>query len=275
MRWLVLQLFSEPLGVVQRHEDTYKTDTQDDNDIPTLYIRNEKLSYGAVMVLAMVIVTFRVLTLSSAVSLSLLRVTRACSEDPRIDCYPQLISGANTENFSNLTISIDESILDCAPWNSEGVSSQVTFICFRFMLNVEAFPAATGGLLTIFIITMKFSTAALLWLSASLNCHQGHCLQATRVTLVVVAAFIEIGLALTCLLVGTKGTLADNEKNSLILRFIAMHASKALIMFGVVATLLWLPWEKYVQVQKRSQDSDDEIKLEAVTATPGREYVLM
>ena len=150
MRWLVLQLFSGPLGVVQRHEDTYKMDTQDDNDIPTLYIRNEKLSYGAVMVLAMLIVTFGVLTLSSAVSLSLLRVTRVCSEDPHIDCYPQLISGANTENFSNLTVSTDEPILDCAPWNSEGVSSQVTFVCFRFVLNVEAFLAASGGLLTIF-----------------------------------------------------------------------------------------------------------------------------
>ena len=82
-------------------------------------------------------------------------------------------------------------------------------------------------------------------------------------------------MALTCLLVGTAGTLADDEGNSPILRFIAMHASKALIMFGVVATLLWLPWEKYVQVQKRSQDSDDEIKIEAVTATPDREYALM
>ena len=48
---------------------------------------------------------------------------------------------------------------------------------------------------------------------------------------------------------------------------------KTLIMFDVVATLLWLSWEKYVHVQKCSQDHNDEVKLEVVIATLARQGV--
>ena len=44
-------------------------------------------------------------------------------------------------------------------------------------------------------------------------------------------------------------------------------------MFDVVATLLWLSWEKYVHVQKCSQDHNDEVKLEVVIATLARQGV--
>ena len=151
MRWVILQLFGGPLGVVERRDDEYKPDQRDSNDIPTLYIREKKLTYGAIMVLWMLIVTFGILTLSSAVNLSLVRITHVCSEDPNIYCYPQLIREANetiVRQF-NIIIDISEPILDCAFWNSEGVSSQVTFDCFRFGYNVEAFLATIGGLLTI------------------------------------------------------------------------------------------------------------------------------
>ena len=88
MRWLILQLFGGPLGIIERRDNDYKPDETDDNDIPTLYIRDKKLTYGAIMVLSMLIVTFGILTLSSAVNLSLIRIIHVCSEDPNIYCYP-------------------------------------------------------------------------------------------------------------------------------------------------------------------------------------------
>ena len=178
MRWLILQLFGGLLGIVERRDDEYKPDTADDKNIPTLYIRNTKISYGGIMVLSLIIVTFGILTLSSAVDLSLLRITHVCSEDPHIDCYPQLISGANDTliDLLNLTINTDEPILDCAPWNSEGVSSQVTFTCFQFIYSVEVFLATLGGLSTVFMTTMKLSAGVLLWLSGCCkNCSEKCC----------------------------------------------------------------------------------------------------
>ena len=43
MRWVILQLFGGPLGVVERRDDDYKPDKTDDNNIPTLYIRDKKV----------------------------------------------------------------------------------------------------------------------------------------------------------------------------------------------------------------------------------------
>ena len=34
MRWLILQLFGGPLGIVERRDDEYKPDTADDKNIP-------------------------------------------------------------------------------------------------------------------------------------------------------------------------------------------------------------------------------------------------
>jgi hypothetical protein len=262
MRWLILQLFGGPLGIVERRDDEYKPDTKDDNKIPTLYIRNTKISYGGIMVLCLIIVTFGILTLSSATNLSLLRITHVCSEDPHIDCYPQLIRGANETpiNLLNLTVNTDEPILDCAPWNSEGVSSQVTFTCFQFIISVEVFLATVGGLSTVFLTTMKLAAGVLLLLTGCCKkCSKKYCTNccknsdknygkcSIRVVLIIAATVIELGLAITCFVIGASGALADTEGNSIILRFIAQHAVEALVVFGVVANLLWLPWEEYVK----------------------------
>ena len=254
MRWLILQLFGGPLGIVERRDDGYQPDSKDDNNIPTLYIRNTKISYGGIMVLSLIIVTFGILTLSSATNLSLLRITHVCSEDPYIDCYPQLISGANETllDLLNLTINIDQPILDCAPWNSEGVSSQVTFTCFQFKWSVEAFLATFGGLSTVFMATMKLGSGVLLAFSQC--CKKCNCCKdkntgklTIRIILAIIAAVIEVGLAITCFVFGASGALADLEGNSTTFRFIAQHAVETLIVFGVLANLLWLPWEEYVK----------------------------
>jgi hypothetical protein len=269
MRWAILQLFGGPLGVVERRDDDYKPDKKDDNDIPTLYIRDKKLTYGAIMVLSMLITTFGILTLSSAVNLSLIRITHVCSEDPNIHCYPQLISEANATAIRqfNITININEPILDCTFWDSEGVSSQVTFDCFQFIYNVKAFLATFGGLLTIFTITMKVSTGILLWLNESCNCCMGCCVNGkhtARAMLAAAASVFEVAVAIMCFVLGTSGLLADSDGNSTLLRFIAEHAVDTLIIFGVVATLLWLPWEKYVQKDTQEMPDGDAMEMKEV-----------
>ena len=282
MRALILSLFGGPLGIVQRRGDIYKVDLQDDNKVPILYIRNERISYGATMVLSIIIVTFGIATLSTAVNLSLLEITRLCSDDPFIDCYPQLSTDNKTlARLLNITIDVSKPIEDCTFWNSEGVVNHVSIVCFEFVTNVTSFLATLGGLLTIFTITMKVSTAVLLWLNATCSCFRAggylkgkHTL---RAFLAVAGALIEVGIALVCLVVGTDGNLSDEEDNDPILKFIAMHGPKVLIAFGVVATLLWLPWETYVQIPETQESNDkfNDVKLEAVRSNDETQYSLM
>lgn len=203
------------------------------------------------MLFSVLIVTFGILTLISAINLSLLRITHICSEDPHIDCYPQLITGANDTITSlfNITINTNEPILDCSFWNMEGISSQITFTCFQYVFNADVFFAAVGGLLTTFMIAMKFSTGLFLMLNECCECCRGCCVTCkhiTRAICALIATAVEIGLVITCLVLGSSGVLFDNEGNSTLQRFIALHAVDILVVFGVIATMLLLPWEWYV-----------------------------
>lgn len=75
-----------------------------------------------------------------------------------------------------------------------------------------------------------------------------------RILFAAIAILVEVGLAIACMTFGIMGSaLADIESNSLILRFIAMHAVEILIGSGIIATLLLLPWERYVD-----EDEDDD-----------------
>ena len=75
-----------------------------------------------------------------------------------------------------------------------------------------------------------------------------------RILFAAIAILVEVGLAIACMTFGIMGSaLADIESNSLILRFIAMHAVEILIGSGIIATLLLLPWERYVD-----KDEDDD-----------------
>ena len=75
-----------------------------------------------------------------------------------------------------------------------------------------------------------------------------------RLLFAAIAILVEVGLAIACMTFGIMGSaLADIESNSLILKFIAMHAVEILIGSGIIATLLLLPWERYVE-----EDEDDD-----------------
>ena len=238
MQAIILLTFGKQLAIKQNEE-------KDENRISKMTFHKRRLSYGAMLVLFTLIAAFWILALGSALDLTLLSVTHTCSEDTQIDCYPQLITGTND---TGLNISISEPIRDCSFWNSEGVSDRVTFVCYQFIFNVELFLAVVGGLLALFIYTTKTTIALLLSLTVCCLCDSKYCkkaLRMTRIVGVIITLFIEIGLAMLCLVLGATGTTVDNTEDTPELMFVSMHASEVLVAFGIVATLLWLPWEEY------------------------------
>ena len=266
MQSVILLIFGKQLAIKQY------VDERDLNKVSTMTLRRRRLSYGATMVLFVLIATFGVLAVGSALDLTLLSVTHICSEDPAIDCYPQLIRGAN-DSILNMSIPINEPIQDCSYWNSEGVSDKITFVCYQFVFNVELFLAVIGGLLAFFIYAMKTAIAVLLFLSvcclggceeeskAESGCRR--CLCVNRITVAIIVSGIEIVLAILCLVFGATSTTVDGINDSPELIFVATHASEVLVVFGIIATLLWLPWEDYTKAQReRNRKGGEEYKMD-------------
>ncbi len=241
MQSIILLTFGKQLAIKQIAKE------KDENRIPKMTLHKRKLSYEATMVLFTLIAAFWILALGSALDLTLLSVTYTCSEDPQIDCYPQLIAGVND---TGLNISISEPIQDCSFWNSKGVSDRVTFVCYQFIFNVELFLAVVGGLLALFIYTTKTTIALFLFLTVHCLCGSTNTkimcsCKIVRIIVVMITSLIEIALAILCLVLGVTGTTVDNTEDTPELMFISIHASEVLVAFGIVVTLLWLPWEQY------------------------------
>lgn len=244
MRRPVLLLFGKQLAI-KRYNDAQ-------DEISTLSLRNRRLSYGATMVLFVITATVVLLAVGSALNLTLFSITHACTEDPKIDCYPQLIEGAND---TGLNINIIAPIQDCSFWNSKGVANRVTFECYQLVFNAEWFFAAMGGLLAFSIIVMKVLTELFLCLgkcTQSYETHCQHCKLTTfviRITLAIIAAVVEVIFAILGLVFGATGSTVDNTDDTPELTFLAMHTAELLLLFGAVATLLWLPWETYHKIK--------------------------
>ena len=258
-QWFVLLIFGKQLAVKQLHE-------RDDNNVPTFTLRKRRLSYGATMVLFVLILSFFVLAVGSALDLTLLFVTHICTEDPNIDCYPQLISGAND---TGLNITIDEPIQDCSFWNSEGVSNRVTFVCYQFVFNVELFLAVIGGLLAFFIYAIKTTIGVFMFLTVCClgvciddsedkkGCTCRRCWCVNRIVLAILVSVIEIVLAIVCLVLGATGSTVDNSQDTPELIFVATHGAEVLVVFGIIATLFWLPWEDYTRSYKNGSSKEE------------------
>ena len=131
--------------------------------IPSISLENNrKMSRnGQIMLLFIIVASSVVLAVGSALDISLFSASHICTEDLQIDCYPQLITGANAMGL-NISDAIREPIQSCAFWNSEGVAERVTFICFEKAFNSDFFLVATGGLLALALYTMKTTIGCLL-----------------------------------------------------------------------------------------------------------------
>ena len=221
----------------------------------TLSLNQRRLSNGATTVFFILTITFLLLAVSSALNLTLLSITHVCSEDPRIDCYPQLIPGSNN---TGLNISIDEPIQDCTFWNSEGVSHRVTFECYELIFNAELFFAVVGGLLAFGVAIIKIIVAIFHCLGKycqrSSTC--GYVCCTFQFILAILASLVEVGIAVVAMVLGATGSEVDHVDDTCELTFLTMHVAEILLIWGAVTTLLWIPCGKLLKDSPTRQSED-------------------
>ena len=197
-------------------------------------------------VLAVLIFSFGLLAIGSALDVTLLSVSHVCSNDPNTDCYPQLIGGASDEG---LNLTTDKPITDCAEWTQEDLSDRVTFVCYRFEFNVELFLAIVGGLSTVFVFTMKATIGIILYSLDKCGCKKadGCCSskRTVRIFIVTILSLLELGLVVVVMVLAATGSRFDMTNDTVGVIFLTTHASEILLVFGIIFTLLWLPWESY------------------------------
>ena len=214
-----------------------------------------ELNHRSTAILFTLIATFGLLAIGSALDVTLLSVTYACTEDPNINCYPRLINDADN---AGLNISTDKPTEDCSFWNSEGVSDKVSFICYQFVLNVELFLAVIGGLSTVFVFMMRAVIGVLLWCIR--KCGKKKCLQVARYVLVLILSGSELLMAIVGMVLQGTGTSVDNTNDTPGVIFFATHAAEILLVIGIIATLLLLPWEDYARKKTNIQTNNLLIK---------------
>ena len=245
--WLIILAFGKQLGL------------KDASKLHKLHIKTTgAMSYcGQISVFYVVIIGSLILALGSALDLTLFTPSRICTEDPSTDCYPQLISGANGTDLT-LPIDVSEPILDCSYWTSEGVSRQVTFFCFQQEFNFDLFVAVIGGLLAFTFIALNASIGFLLRITQSCMTKINlKCMFWIRIIFIGIVIVIELAMAILCLALGVTRVSPDTVDDDPGVTFLTMHASEILATVGIVATLLWLPWEEYVEAQKQHQQSSN------------------
>ena len=276
IQWIVFYIFGK---LLQRN----KADKDKTIYIPTISLHSlsdtKKMSrHGQITLLFVVIVSSLILAVGTALDLSLFGVSHICTEDSRIYCYPQLISGANG---TGLNISVEEPLQSCTYWNSEGVSERVTFICFDKEFNFDFFLASTGGLLALTLYVLKTATGVLLSLarccvktcnstykngSEDKSCTSTTCVFVVRIIFAVLASIVEVVLVILCLVLAVEMVSVDSASDPPSITFLTMHAAEILVIFGITATLLWLPWEDYWYA--RAENTEKELQTHKVSIVP-------
>ena len=216
--------------------------------------------HSQIMILFIIVVAFVVLAVGTALDLSLFSTSSVCTEDLRYDCYPQLISGANK---TGLNITTDEPVRDCSFWNSDSVSNRVTFVCYQKDFNFDLFLAATGGLLALGFFIMKTMIGLLLGCARCLvqkwNCN-ATCVYVMRIILAIGASVTELGILVLCLVFGATRLSRDDTSDPPDISFLVMNSAEILVVFGITATLFWLPWEEYKNAIIDTYGDDTELR---------------
>ena len=263
IHFLVNTLFGADEGFVNRYLKPSKA-KKAKRSVPKLYIRNMELGHNEVSHLALIIFTFLLLAGITSWDVFFLEETHVCSENPNISCFPILNLKDNVTSEVMTTFDFSkihqQPITNCSFWNSEDVSNQVAFLCFRWIFNSKAATSAIGGLLTIFVLTVKIFTAALiafnevviekvtLWNGEWINmCSYfrfriGECLKAVRLTIVVLVACVELTFALLVCIGYTK---VQERHTNFLFMFYRNLGNQIMLSFGLLSILLLLPFEKY------------------------------
>lgn len=160
-RFLVKILFGPKEGIVERFADTYKKDEENEDGNSRLYFRNMEIGHKEISALALLIMVFGLLAAITAWDAYFLDESYVCSEKPDISCFPLPLDDDATTDL-NLTAAQEHRITDCAYWNSENVSSRVTFVCFQWVYDSKGVISNTGGLLALFLVTMRIVSSGTL-----------------------------------------------------------------------------------------------------------------
>ena len=116
-------------SVVSKQGEFTPDDEKDENDIPTLYIRQIPLVYRKIIILFLLIVCFGLLASMTFWDMLWLRLTNECTtKDPGIYCYPIAIDPFNT---GTMNINDEKPIVNCSIWER----ASVHFDCYQFVYD--------------------------------------------------------------------------------------------------------------------------------------------
>lgn len=172
MAIVVDALFGTPLGVVQRTNNEYKEKKVDGHDIQTLYIRRTSLSDTEIAILAMVTLTFALTAFTTFWDRFWILETISCVNDPDTYCYPIAIF---SELESNINLNTSHRIENCSRWQDLNTDGKITFRCFKFVHNLGDALGAVGGLITIFGVSTRFVTKAMIVLAKFIVDNEREC----------------------------------------------------------------------------------------------------
>ncbi len=278
MHFVVSALFGSGEGIVEQYLKHGKAKKpKSPTTIPKLYIRNVELGSYEISHLTLLIFTFFLLADVTSWDAFLLEETHVCSESPNISCFPVSKDLSSTDRI-NITVDFskihERRITNCSFWNSENISSQVTFICFQWVFNSDTTLSAIGGLLTVFVLTVRIVTAALIaltevviekvtqwngeWINvcSSFRFRIGDGLKAVRLTVLALVACFELtfGLLLTVGYARVEG----KHMNELFM-FYRNLGNQAFLSIGILSIILLLPFEKYATNESSHAEVPDDV----------------
>ena len=269
MHFVVGTLFSSGDGIIERYlksSKAKKLKTATTNKIPRLYIRNVELGSYEVSHLALLIFTFFLLADITSWDFFFLEESHVCSENQNVSCFPVPKDLSSISDGIELGVDLNEfheqRIRNCSFWNSENISSHVTFLCFEWVFNSNATLSAFGGLLTVFVLTVKVMTASLIALSgavidkvtqwngnrewinvcSSFRFRIRDGLRAVRLTILALVALFELTFAL---LLSIGYALVQGKHENELFMFYRNLGNQALLSIGLLSIILLLPFEKY------------------------------
>lgn len=263
-------LFGPKEGIVERFSDTYKKDDVDNHGNTRLFLHGEEIGYTQMSVLSFLILIFALLAAVTACDHYFLDLSFICSEQPDVSCFPVAIYSPSDDL---ITYAQKHKITNCSYWTSEEWSGLVTFECFRWVYDSKGAISAVGGLLSLFLITMKILSSSLLaclsWMikkcrhrskqnkKRDLESGNSHpddyssvikCYLIIRMIVTMVAAAIEFlfgGILLKFIAVAESGV------NGKVVTFFYYHGCQLLLIFGIFSSLLLLPLELYATAGER------------------------
>ena len=223
-----------------------------DKETPRVYIRGVPLGHKELSYLMLLIYSFFLLVGITAWDVFFLEVTYVCSEDSSVSCFPLAIDHSVIDDVGvNLVEAQEHRITNCSLWDSESLSGRISFLCFRWNLNSKAVISTVGGLLTVFVLSVKILAAALMSASEAVinkakSLRGRHLvsrhLSFLRIAILLLVGTVEVSFAVM-VLVGYL-FVRQNHWNSLFV-FYNNLGNQIILCFGILSTVLHLPIEKF------------------------------